>query len=195
MYRPGCSESYNLEYQFPNLCINEHQMCIKIASPCQKFKSSQGLWEIETKPIKLFRKNYWRWGTIGKASWFFWPKFWLNLELASRNSCKDSEQNCNRILIRNSLLCLMKKKRLESTRIWKPTANYYLFDYSCIFFFWKNYCCSLIGYRLINTLYISNIVQIVFLTGTPGNCGNSFKPGRALENVPEIVDNTMYLFI
>ena len=69
--RPGCSESYNLKFQFPNLCINEHQMCVKIASPCQKFESSQGLWEIETKQLKLFRKNYWRWGTIGKASWFF----------------------------------------------------------------------------------------------------------------------------
>jgi len=58
--RPGCSESYNLKFQFPNLCINEHQMCVKIASPCQKFESSQGLWEIETKQLKLFRKNYWR---------------------------------------------------------------------------------------------------------------------------------------
>ena len=37
--RPGCSESYNLKFQFPNLCINEHQMCVKIASPCQKFES------------------------------------------------------------------------------------------------------------------------------------------------------------
>ena len=58
--RPGCSEIVFLRIEFPNLCVNEHQMCVKIASPCQKFEASHGLWEIETKQIRLFRKNYWR---------------------------------------------------------------------------------------------------------------------------------------
>ena len=149
MYWPGCSESYNLKFQFPNLCINEHQMCVKIASPCQKFESSQGLWEIETKQLKLFRKNYWRWGTIGKASWFFgrnsdWIWNWhpgipqeFQTELQQNSDRKQPTLPNEAKTCRNFLL--------ESTRIWIPTA--YHFSIYVFVLFWMNQCCSLIGSR------------------------------------------------
>ena len=71
--RPGCSESYNLKFQFPNLCINEHQMCIKIASTCQNFESSQGLLEIETAQIILQELLEMRHNR--QSQLVFWPKF------------------------------------------------------------------------------------------------------------------------
>ena len=58
--RPGSGQVEILKMHFPYLRINENQMCIRIASPCQSFEAESGFWEIENKQIKLFRKNYWR---------------------------------------------------------------------------------------------------------------------------------------
>ena len=60
MNRPGSSEVVILKRQFPHCSINEHQTCTRIASPCQSFEAENGLWDIQAKQLRMFRKNYWK---------------------------------------------------------------------------------------------------------------------------------------
>ena len=60
MNRPGSCEVVILKRDFPDLSINEHQMCTRIASPCQIFEAEYGLWDAPAEQIRMFRKNYWK---------------------------------------------------------------------------------------------------------------------------------------